>query len=91
MSDYTIKMRIDVSEDSGEVSKPIEVELTIPETQASSIDGAEQAFLQLSRETLRKAISQHLEDISKKKPKLSRKELVEELKKRLENTGLMEK
>ena len=75
MSQYKISVEIQIEECEEAVDKnPVEqadgsFQLVISDKTASSIDACEQALLQTQWPAIRKAISEHLTALSKKKPK----------------------
>ena len=75
MSQYKISVEIQIEECEEAVDKnPVEqadgsFQLVISDKTASSIDACEQALLSTHWPAIRKAISEHLTALSKKKPK----------------------
>lgn len=73
MSKYKIKVTVDLVESDEETdNNPVELEngsyeLTINEAAGESIDDCEIAILKTTFPAIRKAISQHMEAVSKKK------------------------
>lgn len=65
MGNYKIHMNVSVVDEVNE-SNSISVESEITPDEACSIDAVEKAFLVINRETIKVAIIQHLEEISKK-------------------------
>ena len=83
MGDYKIRINIESEELSkiiGENSIDVTLESLIPEEKADNIDAIVKAFDNLGKEAVRQAISAHLEGLSKKKLKISKKNLEEQLK-----------
>lgn len=78
MSNYKIRVKIEIVEsEEGISAAPEQVsgglfEFNIAPTTAESIDDCEQALLATQYPALRAALSEHLERVSKKKPKSSR-------------------
>jgi ATP-dependent Zn protease len=81
MGIYEIKIDIKVNEISpteSEMKEPVKTreggfKITLSEETASSIDKCEQAFLKLNYTAVREALAQHLTELSKKKPLLTKK------------------
>jgi hypothetical protein len=71
MGNYKIRINIGIYDGSG-ISDGIVVATDgeLSESAAESIDAVEKALLTVNKEALTKAISLHLEEISKKKPLL---------------------
>lgn len=69
MGNYKIKINIGLYDESTGLSDAVVVssEGDMTESEAESIDAVEKALLATNKEALVKAISQHLEGISKKK------------------------
>jgi hypothetical protein len=92
MGNYKIKFNIDIEnilDKTDLTSVTVEAELT--EEQACSIDSVEKIALSVNYEAIRRAVAEHLENISKKKLKLNKCDLEEQLKKIVQNTALTEK
>ncbi len=75
MSKYKIKINVELVEsdetENHEINKNIDgsYSMVISEQDASSIDMCEKSVLQIAYPTIREAVSTHLSQISKKKPK----------------------
>lgn len=74
MGKYEIKVKVEIVESSKKnVHEPQEENdgsftMIIDEKDAVSIDHSEKALLETAYPTIRKALSKHLENVSKKKP-----------------------
>jgi len=92
MGKCKIRINIDFTGLDGKVeSHPIEVEAVLPEDGINIIDNVEKAVIELNKDAIRQAVSTYLEELSKKKPELS-KDIEEVLSKQiLLNTGSTEK
>lgn len=82
MSKYKISVKVQISESNDDVSELKKqddgsFEMTINEVDAISIDKCEKAVLETSYESIRQAVSAHLEEISKKKPGTNKKRRVD--------------
>jgi hypothetical protein len=92
MGNYKIRLNLDVSDiTESSNNTTVNIETEISEEEASSIDSIEKIMLRINYDAIRKAVSEHLENISKKKPKSSKTELEEQLKKIVKNTAWTEK
>lgn len=92
MGNYKIRLNLGITNLTNNSNKTdIDIETELTEEEACSIDFVEKAMLKINYEAIRKAVSEHFENLSKKKPKLSNAELEEELMKIIKNTVLMEK
>lgn len=75
MSKYKIRVKVELVEcNDSEQAEPTKHKdgsftMTINEDDAISIDNCESAILQTAHPTIREAISKHLSEISKKKPR----------------------
>lgn len=72
MSNYKIKVNIEIVECNDETGNAVEQDdggftMTINENDAISIDNSEKALLSTAYPAMRKALAEHLEQISKKK------------------------
>lgn len=79
MGNYRIKINIGIHDGDGNLADGVIVasEGDMTESEAESIDAVERALLNINKEALVQAISQHLEGISKKKLKSNRHPKVE--------------
>ena len=74
MGKYEIKVKIEIVESSKQNAHEPQEEndgsftMIIDEKDAVSIDHSEKALLETAYPTIRKALSKHLENVSKKKP-----------------------
>jgi len=81
MGKCKIRINIDFTGLDGKTeTHPIEVEAELPEDGLKLIDNVEKAILELNKDAIRQAVSTYLEELSKKKPELS-KEIREALSK----------
>ena len=91
---YKLKFNIEITDESGnKESHPVSVDLTsyMSEEEASNIDSVEKNILELNSKAIRKVLSEHLENISKKKRYKNNLQKEKILKKILQNIGLTEK
>ncbi len=73
MGTVIISININLTNLDGELeSHPIEVEAVLPEDGSNLIDNVEKAVLELNKDVIRQAVSTYLEEVSKKKPELSK-------------------
>lgn len=73
MDDYKIEMNIKVTNQKGEQeTHTILVDAIIPEKDSTNISKVEQVFLALNKEAIRRAVAVYLEELSKKKPEISK-------------------
>lgn len=74
MGKYEIKVKVEIVESSKQNAHEPQEEndgsftMIIDEKDAESIDHSEKALLETAYPTIRKALSKHLENVSKKKP-----------------------
>jgi hypothetical protein len=73
MSNYKIKVNIEIVECNDQTGNASEQDdgsftMTIDEKDAISIDNSEKALLSTAYPAMRKALAEHLENVSKKKP-----------------------
>jgi hypothetical protein len=92
MGNHKIRLNIDVTdtEDNSNTAS-VNMELDMTDEEACSIDAIEKAMLRINYDAVRQAVSEHLTAISKKKPKTSKQEVEEELKRIIKNIVLMGK
>jgi hypothetical protein len=78
MGNYKIRINIGIY-DGSDISDGVVVasDGDLSETEAESIDAVEKALLNVNKDALVKAISRHLEEISKKKPQLGMRKLMD--------------
>jgi len=80
MKNYKVRIKVEIEEceeeiGQGEVKKVEgEYQKLINEQQAESIDKSEKALLETNYQAVREALSEHMERMSKKKQKESKKE-----------------
>lgn len=92
MGKCNIRINIEIANSDGQLeTHQVEVEAALPESGPKIIDNVEKAILELNKDAIRQAVSTYMEELSKKKPELS-KEIEEVLYKQiLQDTELTEK
>jgi actin-like ATPase involved in cell morphogenesis len=79
MGKCNIRINIEFTNSNGEMeTHQVEVETVLPESGPKIIDNVEKTTLELNKDAIRQAVSTYMEELSKKKPELS-KDIKEEV------------